>query len=90
MKSIRLIIAAAVLGMLALPALAFQETTKEGGSQERCPVGYGRADGKARLEQGKGLTLSAPGITIGKSNGTEVRIPGIGTVGVLPQARFRP
>ena len=29
-----------------------------------------------------------PGLSLGKSNGTEVKIPGIGTVGVLPKLDF--
>jgi hypothetical protein len=37
-------------------------------------------------EEGKGLALTVPGDA--KSNGTEVKVPGIGTVGVLPKLDF--
>jgi len=36
----------------------------------------------------KGLTLTVPEVSLGKGSGTEVRIPGIGTVGVLPKLDF--
>ena len=34
------------------------------------------------------MNLAVPGLSLGKSNGTEVKIPGIGTVGVLPKLDF--
>lgn len=39
-----------------------------------------------KAEEAKGLTLTMP--DNGKSTGTEVSIPGIGTVGVLPKLDF--
>ena len=41
-----------------------------------------------KLEPGKGLQFSVPEVSIGGKGGTEVRIPGIGTVGVLPKLDF--
>ena len=32
--------------------------------------------------------MAVPELSLGKNNGTEVRIPGIGTVGVLPRLDF--
>ena len=34
------------------------------------------------------MTLTVPEVSLGKGSGTEVRIPGIGTVGVLPKLDF--
>jgi hypothetical protein len=76
----------AVLGLSASGAIGFQETTIGGGEQQKSPAApvlelpKGPADGK-------GVTLS-PEINLGKTSGTEVRIPGIGTVGVLPKLDF--
>ena len=42
---------------------------------------------KSSPDAGKGLNLS-PEISLGKTSGTEVRIPGLGTVGVLPKLDF--
>lgn len=61
-------------------AAAFQETTG------------GKATPQAPVEQapgGKVLDLgSASPSSVGKSSGTEVRIPGLGTLGVLPKLDF--
>ena len=35
-----------------------------------------------------GLNLKAPDLNIGKDAGTEVRIPGVGSLGVLPKLDF--
>ena len=79
-----------VLGVLAQPALAFQESTVGSGSQE--PAAAQAAPTleatKPAVDPGKGLTLSVPEVSIGKSSGTEVRIPGLGKVGVLPKLDF--
>jgi hypothetical protein len=80
------------LGFLGQTALAFEETT----------VGAGSGDAKApaaqvlelpkELPKGvtdpKALNLSAPELKLGETPGTEVRIPGLGTVGVLPKLDF--
>jgi hypothetical protein len=88
MKPMRLIITVATLGLLAQPAVAFKQT--EGSPQEPAAVATDSAGQatKPTVEPGKGLNLTGPGLSLGKSNGTEVKIPGIGTVGVLPKLDF--
>lgn len=87
MKSTRSILAMLVLGLLVQPAMAFQQT--EGGTAEPAPsTGMAGQSSNPAVEHGKGLNLSAPTVTLGKGSGTEVRIPGIGTVGVLPKLDF--
>jgi hypothetical protein len=88
MKPMRLIITAAALALLGQPAMAFKQT--ESSPQEPAAAA---SDSSAQMtnpagEPGKGLNLALPGLSLGKSNGTEVKIPGIGTVGVLPKLDF--
>ena len=73
------------VGAFAQPLLAFQE---EGG-------GPGKAEATAPSEApapkgatvpSKGLNLKVPEVSLGQ--GTEVRIPGLGSVGVLPKLDF--
>jgi hypothetical protein len=78
---------AAALGFFALPALAFQEGAPSTGGQ--APAASGTPAPKGAAEPGRpGLSLKMPEVSIGKGTGTEVRIPGIGTVGVLPKLDF--
>ena len=88
MKPMRLIITAAALALLAQPAMAFKQT--EGSAQEPAASATDSAaqTTKPAAEPGKGLNLAVPGLSLGKSSGTEVKIPGIGTVGVLPKLDF--
>jgi len=86
MKPMRLIIAAAVLAIFAQSATAFQQT--DGKAQEPAATDSAGQSTKPAIEPGKGLNLAVPGLSLGKNNGTEVRIPGIGTVGVLPKLDF--
>ncbi len=87
MKPMRLIITAAALALLAQPAMAFKQT--ESSPQEPAAAANDlSAQTKPAAEPGKGLNLAVPGLSLGKSNGTEVKIPGIGTVGVLPKLDF--
>lgn len=82
----RTAIAVAVLGLLASSALAFQETTVGGGDEKAPPASImelPKAPGA-----GKGLEITGSELSLGKTPGTEVRIPGIGTVGVLPKLDF--
>jgi hypothetical protein len=78
-----------VLALLGQGALAFEETT----------VGAGQSGGpgaqalelpkdlpKGPEDAGKGLNLTAPEFQL--TPGTEVRIPGLGKVGVLPKLDF--
>jgi hypothetical protein len=88
MKPMRLIITAAALALLAQPAMAFKQTET---SPQEPAAGAGDSSAqttKPTGEAGKGLNLAVPGLSLGKSNGTEVKIPGIGTVGVLPKLDF--
>jgi hypothetical protein len=88
----RLLITGVVLGFLAQSALAFQENTV-GGSQEPAPPPAANLEtNKPALDpnqpQRKGLNLTVPELSLGSSSGTEVRIPGLGKVGVLPKLDF--
>jgi hypothetical protein len=86
-------------GVLVQPALAFQETTV-GGQQKQAPTApaveavkptgppAGTLDPSKAPDSGRGVNLTIPDVTLGKNSGTEVRIPGIGTVGVLPKLDF--
>jgi hypothetical protein len=75
----------AILGLSASGAIGFQETTI-GGGEQKAPAAPGFELPKAPADS-KGVSL-APELNIGKTTGTEVRIPGIGTVGVLPKLDF--
>jgi hypothetical protein len=88
MKPMRLLFTVMALAFLAQPAMAFKQT--EGGGQEPAAATTDAAGQLANPtgEPGKGLNLTGQGLSFGKSNGTEVRIPGIGTVGVLPKLDF--
>lgn len=86
MKPMRLIITAAALALMAQPAMAFKQT--ESSPQEPAASDTAAQTAKPAGEPGKGLSLTAPGLSLGKSNGTEVKIPGIGTVGILPKLDF--
>src|SRR5262245_42958815 len=80
MRPMRLMLAAAALGAMSQGALAFQETTV-GGSQQKAPAAPVLEAPKGGIaDPVKGLNLQTPG--------TEVRIPGLGTVGVLPKLDF--
>ncbi len=75
----RAIVGIAALGLMASAALAFQET-KGGAVTEQQP---------AQSEpSGKVLDLGTPTPQPGKSTGPEIRIPGLGTLGVLPKFDF--
>jgi hypothetical protein len=88
MKPMRLIITAAVLALLAQPAMAFKQTESSPQDPAAAAGDSSAQAAKPSVEPGKGLSLAVPGLSLGKSNGTEVKIPGIGTVGVLPKLDF--
>ena len=70
----------AVVGMLtafAQPVLAWQERPI-GGDPDKLTAG-------APNLATPNLDLNMPDLSIGKDTGTELRIPGIGTIGVLPK-----
>jgi hypothetical protein len=79
-RSLRLILAVAFLATLAEPSQAFEERWI-GGSQGQ------PAAGAANINL-PGLNLKMPDLSPGKDAGTEVRIPGVGSVGVLPKLDF--
>lgn len=88
----RLIMGALALGLMALPVAAFQEQTVGGGNKANPATVAPQAPvlelPKQPLDPGKKLQLSVPEVSIGGKTGTEVKIPGLGTVGVLPKLDF--
>jgi hypothetical protein len=86
----RLMAISMVLGVLASPALAFQETTAGAGAGTPPAAAAVPESEPAKTppppEPGKGLSFKVPDVSLGQ--GTEIRIPGIGTVGVLPKLDF--
>jgi hypothetical protein len=72
----------------AQAALAFEETTVGGGGDAEAPAASALELPKAPADGTKGLNLSGSELTLGRTSGTEVRIPGLGTVGVLPKLDF--
>lgn len=91
----RLIIGALALGLMALPVAAFQEQTVGGGNKANpAPAAAPQAPvlelpkQPQQLDPSKKLQLSVPEVSIGGKTGTEVKIPGLGTVGVLPKLDF--
>jgi hypothetical protein len=86
MRPTRFIVAAAALGFFTPAALAFQETTI--GGEQKSPAASALEAPKAPADSGKGLNLSGSELNLGRTPGTEVRIPGLGTVGVLPKLDF--
>jgi len=92
----RLMISVLGLGLMALPALAFQETTVGSGQGEAAPAavapipaapppGY---DLSTRPDVNKGLQIQVPGVSFGSKPGTEIKIPGIGSLGTFPRLDF--
>jgi hypothetical protein len=85
----RLVAVAIALCAFAPPLLAFQE----GGGSDKVPATAAPAVEVPKAAPtapapGKGLSLKAPELSIGQGTGTEVRIPGFGSVGVLPKLDF--
>jgi hypothetical protein len=80
----RLFLAALAAALLA-PAVAAFEETKIGVGEEKAPPAAILELPKA---PGKGLDLGGTELNLGKTSGTEVRIPGLGTVGILPKLDF--
>jgi hypothetical protein len=89
--SMRALLTGVLLAALAGPALAFQESTVGGSQESGSPPTPSLEATKPNLEAvqpGKGLSLTVPEMSLGKGSGTEVRIPGLGKVGVLPKLDF--
>src|SRR5689334_11999118 len=77
LRPLFLIAVAAALAGQSVPSSAFQEQSLGGGTG---PPGSSAP--------ASSLDLSIPDPGAGRSTGTEVRIPGVGTVGVLPKLDF--
>jgi hypothetical protein len=76
-------------GLLCEPAMAFEEATISGGQKSApAPQAPVLEPPKGQLDTGRRLNLTVPEFSIGGSSGTEVRIPGLGTVGKLPKLDF--
>ena len=76
-----------MVGLWAQPSLSFQEGTAGGGADK--PAAVAPVDPpKAPADARKGLNLKVPELSLGQGTGTEVKIPGLGTVGVLPRLDF--
>ena len=76
-----LLLSFALAAALAAPVAAFEERSVGGGSGSSAAVGV-PASGMPNLN------LNLPDADASKSTGTEVRIPGVGTLGVLPKLDF--
>ena len=83
-RPMRFVLAAAALFALGQPLLAFQES---GPSQPEAEAPAPEAP-KSLPAPTKSLNLKMPEMSIGQGTGTEVKIPGFGTVGVLPKLDF--
>jgi hypothetical protein len=83
-RPMRLALVGAAIAAFAQPLLAFQES---GGEKQAAPVPAVEAP-KVAPAPDKNLDLKVPQLSIGQGTGTEVRIPGLGTVGVLPKLDF--
>jgi hypothetical protein len=73
---------AAALGWASTAALAFQET--KGGVTDGQQPAAGHTPGKAAPT----LDLKDTGVSVAPPGGVEVRIPGLGKLGVLPKFDF--
>jgi hypothetical protein len=82
-RPMRLIAALIAVGAFAQPLSAFQE---EGGPSKGAAVPSEAPAPSGAALPGKALNLKVPEVSLGQ--GTEVRIPGLGTVGVLPKLDF--
>ena len=86
MRLMRYAATALALGLLSQAALAFQETTI--GAGEKAPPAAVLELPKGPADPTKGLNLTTPELHLGQTPGTEVRIPGLGLVGVVPKLDF--
>ena len=82
MQRLRWMLVFGALGVLSTAALAFQES-KGGVATEQRPSGEAAAP--SGLPQ---LNLKDTGVSVAPATGVEVRIPGLGKLGVLPKFDF--
>ena len=87
MRPFHLLAAGVLIALQAQAAAAFEETTVGKGDQA-APAAPAFELPKAPSDATKGMNLSGSELTLGRTPGTEVRIPGLGTVGVLPKLDF--
>jgi hypothetical protein len=88
MGPVKLLATALVVTLWVPSVLAFEETkigVDAGKPASGAPV---LELPKSTVSGGKELNLSGTELSLGKTSGTEVRIPGLGTVGVLPKLDF--
>src|SRR5262245_11135402 len=92
MRPMKYVVAAAVLGLMSQAALAFEALTVDSGKPGgppalvlELPQDLPTAPPKGTDDAAKGLNLTMPEVQL---PGTEVRIPGLGKVGVLPKLDF--
>jgi hypothetical protein len=83
LKGIRLVAALGALMVSATAATAFEETRGGGASAPAAKVAP-----SAPAEPGVKLNLEGTGLSVAPSTGTEVRIPGLGKLGILPKLDF--
>ena len=79
------------LGLMLQGAAAFEETQIGGGAKDapqKAPAAPVLELPKGPLATGKTLELSGTELNLGNTSGTEVRIPGLGSVGVIPKFDF--
>lgn len=82
MHRLRWMLACGALGVLSSAALAFQES--KGGGTESVQPQAGTSVAPAAPQ----LDLRDTGVSIAPTTGVEVRIPGLGKLGVLPKFDF--
>lgn len=82
MLRVKWIVLGAALGLASSAALAFQET-KGGAASGQQP-----GAGVSSIPGGQTLNLKDTGTSVAPSSGVEVRIPGLGKLGVLPKFDF--
>ena len=86
MKLLRLFASICVLAFLSAPVYAFQETqiapdtTRAGDAPEKATSGRAKSD--------EAVELTTPSADERSSTGTEISIPGLGTIGKLPKLDF--
>jgi hypothetical protein len=88
MRLVPWVVVAGAFGLFLQPAIGFQETTVGGGEKPAHGQVPPAAPKAAPAPGGGSLNLNLPDAGVGKKTGTEVRIPGLGTVGVLPKLDF--
>ena len=82
MLRVRWIVSGMVLGLVSSAALAFQETKGGAASGQPAAAGVSPSPGS------QPLNLKDTGTSVAPATGVEVRIPGLGKLGVLPKFDF--